>query len=901
MTGVHKPLQCTQTDAIVEALSAESCHIVLETSPPDYVEKISRYLESSVGHGGQDAGPNDPAEEESDSGDSLFITQKPVPEAVRSRRRCRYNLKSDSSPARDLEESGDDLSSSDSHEESRAAKRRQAKRIRPPKFSFPFLTDRKSKHRSTQLCARQSTALHNYAMGGFLRCVRELWQSYQQEDDVQSSLPTVDMDGENIPPLSEEEERSESEDIKVVERKCFVAPSKSKCSQPWYTPGKRDFEVKRQRSSQRVRQEGTSQDRQRKKLHKILAKRSTSRVTAPSSDTESSDNGDPSHRVLTERETSDKHVTCDRSIAAKTRLTGGNKEILPQEKESEEELCGDSDATMCEALERGSPRENTLNGREPCPNVTEPPADVFYTDGLSETGQEEDEPESQSLLQSLPDLISDTNNDKTRVKNKKKAKGDDDSVEGGRGQSHKEPEGLHAAASVTVEEEETPSPSEDHPAEPPASQSSDQTQLSEDNPSHDDIIPRQEERLSPDSKQMKKKKRKKKKAADNIRVEEDGNLKSDVRSENDSLFSVTCNMVNDGKEEKKKKKKKKKERSVEQLIPLNEDETGRKKKKMKKEKLIVNMEEYEEEEALASDRPLSSERPLEEKENSDAPRETLEKKRKKQKKKQLSASHEEAEVGVDSGADMSSNNDVTLEGSTRQSVKKKKRRESIFEGEDISSTPDKNKKVNDAENPQKTDEVPDDQDAELVSKKKKKKRKRESICQGEDISSTPDKNKKLNNAGNCQKTDEGPDDQDTELVSKKKKKKKNNEMINRNVSEDAVTQSDDSVSVRKKEKKRTSSFLAADAEEKEAQTHDDKTSVAAHVWGAERPGVSAGEFQTESAEIAGNLETSNDGVRKKKRKRKMSMVQENVEEGHRQDVKEPNRHGGKKKKETKEK
>ncbi|XP_022601674.1 uncharacterized protein LOC111222277 isoform X2 [Seriola dumerili] len=69
---------------------------------------------------------------------------------------------------------------------------------------------------STQLSARQSAALHNYAMGGFLRCVRELWQSYQGGDDVQSSLPTVDMDGENIPPLSEEEESSESEDIKVV-------------------------------------------------------------------------------------------------------------------------------------------------------------------------------------------------------------------------------------------------------------------------------------------------------------------------------------------------------------------------------------------------------------------------------------------------------------------------------------------------------------------------------------------------------------------------------------------------------------------------------------------------------------------------------------------------------------
>lgn len=64
MAAVHNSL-ISQSDAIVDGiLSAEGCHIVLEMSPPDYVEKISRYLESSVGQNKQDLVSNEPAEEE---------------------------------------------------------------------------------------------------------------------------------------------------------------------------------------------------------------------------------------------------------------------------------------------------------------------------------------------------------------------------------------------------------------------------------------------------------------------------------------------------------------------------------------------------------------------------------------------------------------------------------------------------------------------------------------------------------------------------------------------------------------------------------------------------------------------------------------------------------------------
>lgn len=51
----------SQSDALADVISAESCHIVLESSPPDYVKKISRYLDSSQKK--QDNAGNEPDEE----------------------------------------------------------------------------------------------------------------------------------------------------------------------------------------------------------------------------------------------------------------------------------------------------------------------------------------------------------------------------------------------------------------------------------------------------------------------------------------------------------------------------------------------------------------------------------------------------------------------------------------------------------------------------------------------------------------------------------------------------------------------------------------------------------------------------------------------------------------------
>ncbi|XP_074468233.1 uncharacterized protein LOC141753442 isoform X2 [Sebastes fasciatus] len=367
MTEVRNSLTRTQFDAIAEVVSAESFHIVLETNPPDYVEKISHYLESCVGQSGQENVSNGPAEADSDSGDSLFITQKPVPEAERSGRQRTYSSRSKPVSPRDLEESEEDTSSSTSHDEESKTdkKRRRIKKYKLPTYNFPFLAERKLKLRSTGL-PDQNKNLLNYTMGGFFKCVREL------RLEPKSSLPTVDTDGEDISPLSEEDEdRSEVEDIKVVERKQLVeilSPSKAKRQQTRST----SLNQQRKRKASNAGQK-TTRGRQTKALHKDTVKASASKVVALSSVTESSDEGESSCRAPVQSERKDQHATRDGNFLAQTEtpkrkgcLVRGD--ALSLRKASEE----DSDATVCELPNW----QSTQNGREASTPVTEPQTDA---------------------------------------------------------------------------------------------------------------------------------------------------------------------------------------------------------------------------------------------------------------------------------------------------------------------------------------------------------------------------------------------------------------------------------------------------------------------------------------------------------------------------------------------
>ncbi|CAJ1064361.1 actin cytoskeleton-regulatory complex protein pan1-like [Xyrichtys novacula] len=258
-----------KSHATVEAAPLKSCIVVKEGS--SYSEKVSQYLESSCGQNGQGGVSVETVEEDSDSGDSLFITQKPVPIPVRSTR-GRPNLRSDTRPPRDLDEDEDDSSSSSSPErrfEIPATQKEKRMKTKLPEYSFPFLTGKRYR-RSGRGTREQNRGLHNAGIAGFFR---EMWEAHKRGEDVELSLPTVDTDGEDISPLSEEEEeRSEDEDIKVVERKVFAVPLKIKNQQTWCD----HLKQKSIRKAADARQE-RSQGEQRKAFNEKQAEANTSR------------------------------------------------------------------------------------------------------------------------------------------------------------------------------------------------------------------------------------------------------------------------------------------------------------------------------------------------------------------------------------------------------------------------------------------------------------------------------------------------------------------------------------------------------------------------------------------------------------------------------------------------
>ncbi|KAM9729640.1 uncharacterized protein ACNS7B_017124 isoform 4-T6 [Menidia menidia] len=164
--------------------------------------------ETSAQQSGWDETSEHPGDANSDSGESLFITQAPVPEAVRSERRRRCTLTST--------QTDDDTSDSSSDENSKTDKKRIRKKV--PMFSFPFLAERANEQSITELPRRQNNRLHKSLMRGYFECVRTMWNGYER-GDLLTSLPTVDMNEVHIPPISEvEEEEPEDEEFKVVER-----------------------------------------------------------------------------------------------------------------------------------------------------------------------------------------------------------------------------------------------------------------------------------------------------------------------------------------------------------------------------------------------------------------------------------------------------------------------------------------------------------------------------------------------------------------------------------------------------------------------------------------------------------------------------------------------------------
>ncbi|XP_077447598.1 aspartoacylase isoform X1 [Stigmatopora argus] len=228
MFEAHDDFSATQVDDGVDVFSTAKPFHVEEKSSPDYVKKTSQHLECSAGQSSQIPTSEDVLVIDSDSGDSLFLTQVPVTQPARS-------LTPPSSPRYIYEtewEEAERDTSSHSHDghHHKPIRKKRARETKLPKYSFLFLEGTTSKPRCTHLSNEKNRKFHNYVMGGFFKCL----ELAEGADDLWACLPTVDQDNEDISPLTEDEDDTHDEDIQVVGNKCFVVKSKPKCKQLWY-------------------------------------------------------------------------------------------------------------------------------------------------------------------------------------------------------------------------------------------------------------------------------------------------------------------------------------------------------------------------------------------------------------------------------------------------------------------------------------------------------------------------------------------------------------------------------------------------------------------------------------------------------------------------------------------
>ncbi|XP_034033693.1 phoenix [Thalassophryne amazonica] len=648
---------------------------LLDSNPADYVEKISRYFESSTQqrHDAPD----------SDSGNSLFITQTPVPEATRSRKSLRLHRTS----ANYQEESDDDDSISAKQTKGRKCKTNRCHIHRLSKYHFPFLMGTSSvqlplsRRKLTNITRQQNARLHYYSMGSFFKCVRGLQQSHKTGNNPEWSLPTVDRDGEEISPLSEEEEWSDNEDIRVVENHQFVVKPKRA---HWNAAKMSNQEAKRQ----------VRTDLQQKRWKNLKRTRTTPTSVVPGGRVwdRVSTAGVISHRsvMVQTEEASDWVKKYQRIVGdeSKTQTAKTQQTINSTQSQKDQDLCNNNGATLSTADLQRCPEDDASS------IMTEPEAAVYHKNSLSPTGHAKDK--TLKSQNHFPDLISELRplSDEAVVEKKKKGLSED------------------AGWSVDITEENR--------AVPPALQTDDELQFNENSwmkePSSDSgNVLRQDEVSAGDGVarlKAKKKKHKNKSPGEDVRPEQEDN----------DLDPITRKEENSAGKKRKKKKKKREDVDVEQLLPskdsehLNDDATIITKKKKKKRKRSVEAVEDRDDvtQTLTLDPPQMLEG-FEEAErcsqSTAVSHETAEcgyVKRKRCKNKQQSSSKDDSLINKDGEDDC---------GRATQSVKKKKKKKRrVFPmiGEmDKSNTPEK---VENTEESQKTTE---DQNAETMSKTEK--------------------------------------------------------------------------------------------------------------------------------------------------------------------------------------
>ncbi|CAL8364147.1 unnamed protein product [Lota lota] len=233
MEDIDNVQEFTQCDDIHNLVPGQTSPVILESPTSEMIEEISAYFEASQGMLGNSSEASLFTAAESESIERPVITKVPVSRAHRYRRSGR----SDATAA--SEESGGESASSDNQPVRSSARCKNVKGRKKwafQAFRSPFLegnsfnTTLPLLKRSIFSTIQQEAKLKTYAVGGFLKCIR-LWHRVNKEQYVQaSSLPAVYMDAdETLSPLSEGNETSDEDGIKVVGNDFFVKSTKGQC------------------------------------------------------------------------------------------------------------------------------------------------------------------------------------------------------------------------------------------------------------------------------------------------------------------------------------------------------------------------------------------------------------------------------------------------------------------------------------------------------------------------------------------------------------------------------------------------------------------------------------------------------------------------------------------------
>ncbi|KAK7165170.1 hypothetical protein R3I94_003519 [Phoxinus phoxinus] len=202
--------------------------LFLETPPPDVVSSINACFEqfTSTFERRRDASVHR-SSSDSDSGESLFVTQS-VTKAVRTERRHTRSTKRPESISDDASDDGEGVTSrlpenedteyEEGSEGLHALCPKRGKRIDyvpPQKATFPFLL---KSHRQRHLPMKKHQILENSEIGGFLKCIKKIEEGYVKTGRAISPYMLESRLNDN----SEGDDHNSDHEVTKVDKNIFV-------------------------------------------------------------------------------------------------------------------------------------------------------------------------------------------------------------------------------------------------------------------------------------------------------------------------------------------------------------------------------------------------------------------------------------------------------------------------------------------------------------------------------------------------------------------------------------------------------------------------------------------------------------------------------------------------------